>query len=64
MTDERPFEWRWRIIQGGFQVCGGVTASKARMLSEMLHYAAQYADEGPFEMQTRTGKNKWRRYVP
>ncbi len=54
----------WHITQGGLRVAGGVCPSREQMLKEMSHYAALYAQEGPVELYTRTGKNKWRRHNP
>ncbi|TKD50240.1 hypothetical protein [Sphingomonas baiyangensis] len=61
---DRPFEWRWRILQDGYQVAGGVCHDKRFMLSEMSHYAELYSQEGTVTLETRTGKNKWRRHLP
>lgn len=65
---ERPYDWRWRIMQhvGPTQIpaAGGVCADRKTMLREAGHYAALYAEEGAVELQTRTGKNRWRRHNP
>lgn len=61
MTDE----WRWRIKQDGQVVASGICTDRRMMLSEMGRYAMQYAEDGPIEaLETRTGKNKWRRHNP
>lgn len=58
------YRWHFQITQGGFRVAGGTTPDRATMLREMGHYAAQYAQDGPIEIYTRAGKNKWRRHNP
>jgi hypothetical protein len=37
---------------------------KRRMLAELHHYAAMYSQDGSVELQTRTGKNRWRDHTP
>lgn len=65
---EEAYDWRWRIMQdvGGtvIPVAGGTCRDRKTMLSEMSHYAALYVDEGPIKLETRTGKNRWRRHNP
>lgn len=60
--------WHWRIMQhvGATEmaVAGGTSPDRPSMLREMNHYAALYAEEGTIRLETRTGKNKWRRHIP
>lgn len=58
------YRWRFRIKQDGFVVAAGDAPDRRTMEREMNHYAALYVEEGPIQIETRTGKNKWRRHVP
>jgi hypothetical protein len=62
------YPWHWHIMQyvGADEtaVAGGTAPDKASMLREMGHYAALYSEEGTIRLETRTGKNRWRRHVP
>ncbi len=61
-------EHHWRILQyvgpTKMAVASGSCHDRNMMLSEMSRYAAQYAEEGSIELQTRTGKNRWKRHIP
>jgi hypothetical protein len=63
MTDE-GYRWRWRIKQGDLIVASGDAPGRREAEREMSHYAALYAEEGPIAIETRTGKNRWRRHNP
>ena len=51
-----------RIIQDGQPVAGCSAPDNERMLAELRHYAAAYSQDGPVEMQIRSGKGRWRKY--
>lgn len=62
------YQWHWRIMQdvGGtiIPVASGTCYDRPTMLREMSHYAGLYAEEGSVRLETRTGKNRWRRHIP
>jgi hypothetical protein len=65
---EKPYYWHWRIMQDvgdeRMAVASGFCLDRSTMLREMSHYAALYVEDGPIELQTRAGKNRWRRHNP
>lgn len=61
---EPDYRWRWRIKQDGMVVAAGDGPDRRSAEREMSHYAMLYAQEGSIVIETRTGKNKWRRHNP
>lgn len=53
-----------RVLQDGIPVASVSSEDRGRMLANLSHYAAVYAQDGPVELQTRSGKSRWRRHVP
>ena len=53
-------EHRFRISQGGLVVAEVHAPTYDRGLSEIIHYARQYASEGPMEIQERANR-RWRK---
>jgi|TARA_R100000093_G_scaffold70609_1_gene44155 hypothetical protein len=60
----KRIEWHGRVLQGGMPVASVTCEGKRRMLAELHHYAAMYSQDGSVELQTRTGKNRWRDHTP
>ena len=58
------YNWHGRLLQDGVIVAQVTAPDKRRMLAELGHYAAVYSQDGPVAMETRAGKNRWRRYIP
>ena len=58
------FMWHGRVMQDGQKVAGVSSPDKRRMLAELGHYAAVYSQDGPVILETRTGKNRWKRLTP
>lgn len=57
-------EHRGRVIQDGQQVALAVAPSREAMMRELSHYAAVYSQDGPIQLEVRSGKQSWRRLVP
>lgn len=53
-----------RVIQDGQPVAGVSCVRRDRMLAELSHYAAVYAQDGPIRLEVRSGKSRWRRLIP
>ena len=64
MKDNPAYAWHGRVMQDGLQVARVTAADKRRMLAELSHYAAVYSQDGPITLETRAGKNRWRRHIP
>jgi hypothetical protein len=54
-------ELSWCVIQDGYAVASGF-GPRDRAISEMLHYAMVYEQDGPVQLKTRTAGSKWKIY--
>jgi len=63
MDEAEPYEWHGRVLQDGLVVAGVTARDRRTMLRELSHYAAVYAQDGAVALETRAGKNRWRKHV-
>jgi hypothetical protein len=55
-----PQEYEYQIVQDGIVVASAWGRNRARVLAEISHYAAQYAQDGPVELRMKPDRRKRR----
>lgn len=55
-----PQEYEYEVIQDGIVVASAWGRDKQRVLSEAMHYAMMYAQDGPVEVRMKPDKRKRR----
>lgn len=57
--------YEFRIIQDGLVVAGASSSRRSDALAQALHYAMNYGQSGPVEIQERAGpRADWRSLRP